>query len=496
MKTAVPGKYTARLLDLSVLTWITLIQSRSLSIWFDWETVRFFVLDRPNQFRWIEPLTQSWVDLTDYGIIVASMTLRPLMTWSFQIESLLFGAFAPGYHILNLAGHLACVWLLMTFLRKVGVSLPVSALAGLLFGIHPLTTQPMWILGDRAEIAVLLGGLIALVHYERRPGIACLGMLLALYSKETAVTLPGWLLIYDLLFVDTAVPFRRTLRFRIRRLIWPVLLTAGYLIHRTLVFGGVKGYRHIDHFRIDHVLDVLIQNVSWIFTIATDTRWILVPVAGMILLAFGLKRLRIARFGIIWFCIFMLPLMNLCNKWYLYTPVAAATVLFSGLVDPMFRDRRFRGITAMGGLLIALVFSVLSSAELNHQHRNAAISLPLARQIRQEAGGLPNGSKILVVLTPPYRAAGLKGHFFDPDRNLLKSHKPPLESIVWDLNSVRYIGTRPVWNRSIEAAVRLLYDDISIGVELTDIYHLDTHAKEHVVIQYNPDSGEIFRQAP
>lgn len=489
-------KLNSRIPELSVLAWITLVFWPSLLIWFDWETVRFFVLNRPGQFRWIAPLTHSWVDLSDYGIVVASMTLRPIMTWTFQLEALLFGSWAPGYHILNLTAHLLCVWLLMRFLRRIGVSQPVSILAGLLFGLHPLNTQPMWILGDRAEIVVLLGGLIALLNYERKPLYCCLGLLLALYSKETAITIPGWLLIYDLLFLDTAVRLRRTWRFRIRRFLWPLLLTAMYMIHRTLVFGGVKGYRHIDHSRIDHVLDVIVQNTSWMLTIAHDAPWTLILLIGAILVSFSFKRLRIARFGILWYFVFLLPLMSLCNKWYLYTPVAAGVTVLAGWTDPLFRNRRFRAGIAIAGLLAAGYLSVISHAELKHQQRNAAIPMKIARRIQETLGPLDPGSRIRVVMTRPHRAAALSGHFFDPARNLLKSYKPPLEAIVWDLNSVRYLDKRPVWNRSIEAAVRLLYDDISIGVELVDTYHPDTVAEERIVVYYNPRTGIITRQAP
>ncbi|MCD4655321.1 hypothetical protein K8T06_15480 [bacterium] len=486
MKLSQTYKLNPVYIEIAVLSWIVAVQWQSLLIWFDWETVRFFVQPRQLQYRWIEAWHSGWVDLSEYGINIASLTLRPLMTWSFQIESLIFGKWAPGYHILNLAAHLACVWLLMRLLRKMGLSIPAASLTGLLFGLHPLSTQPLWILGDRAEVCVLLGGLFALYHYGSSRILSSLGLLFALYCKETAVTIPGWLLVYDVIFLDRGVSLRRTLRFRFRRIFIPSILTTLYLIHRLVALGGMGGYKSVNHFRVDHIPEVLSYNLAWVLTFTHGHQFF---VSGLILISVIVLlpwTPRVTRFSIIWVFLFLLPLNNLCNKWYLYTPTAAMISAIAGCFDPLLRNHRFRLITAMLLLLTTVYFSVLSHAELTHQKRNATLPQHLATKLHELINDIPPNSTIVFILKPPFEANKLQGHFFKPSQFLIKSFKPPAEAIVWDLNATRYYGNEPVWTRSVEAAVRLLYNDITIRVELSD--HKGTHKFQqgYLYIDYDP----------
>jgi len=479
-------KFKPVYLEVTVLVSILLVYWRSLLIWFDWETVRFFVQPRSLQYRWLETLSGGWVDLSDYGIKIASLTFRPLMTWSFQIESLLFGKWAPGYHLFNLAAHLACVWLLIRLLRKAGTSVPMAATAGFLFGLHPLTTQPLWILGDRAEVCVLLGGLFALYHYGANRFLSSLGLLFALYSKETAVTIPAWLLCYDLIFLDRCVSFRRTLKFRFSRIIIPSVLTAIYLLHRYFALGGIGGYNSVDHSRLDYIREVLSYNLAWILTLSRGYPFLISGIIIALVFIILPWTSRISRFGLIWFFLFLLPLSNLCNKWYLYTPVAAAVFIIAGIFDPLFRKPRFQLLAASVLLIVSGYLSILSYAEINHQLANSKIPLHLAQKLKSLKSDLPENQKVVFLLTPPFKANKLDGHFFNPAEFMIKDFKPPSESIVWDLNATRYEQNLPVWTRSVEAAVRLLYDDISIRVELSDLSKTRVFNQDCLYINYDP----------
>ncbi len=333
---------------LAAAVWISFVLHRTFRIWFDWETVRFFVIPRPGRYRWLEPWLSGWVDLSDYGITAASLTLRPLMTWSFQLESILFGPWAPGYHLLNFAAHLSCAWLLFRFLHRRGIDFRAACLGAMIFALHPVTTQPLWILVDRAEVFVLLGGLIALNTYRSRPVIAVSGTFLALLCKETAVTIPLWLAACDLLMPDlptiptTPAQPRRTQRSRyiqlLRRIAPHIAITTAYVVYRSIVFSGLGGYRSLDHTRLYHLPDVLSQNIAWLLTIPHSRS--ITAALLLILLASIPFAPRMSRFGILWFCIFLLPVHNLCNKWYLYTPAAALATGLAAWCDAGFRRPR------------------------------------------------------------------------------------------------------------------------------------------------------------
>lgn len=457
-------------------------------IWFDWETVRFFVQPRPGQYRWLSPWWSGWVDLSDYGIIVASQTLRPLMTWTFQLESILFADWAPGYHFINFAAHLACCYLFMCFLRKLHVPSPVAALFALLFAVHPLTTVPLWILGDRAEVFVLLGGLIALLAYPSRRFAVLSGLFIALYSKESAISIPAWLIAYDCLFLNTGAPFRTSLKKRIRRLVPSLVLTLLYLVHRTAVFSGMGGYKSLDHSRITRLPDVFNQNIAWLLTFPHGKTLITLSFLFITISTLLWTRSRTALFGTLWLLLFFMPTNNLCNKWYLYTSVAALMTVFAGIVNDGCSHTPISKPLPVLILLIAVYLSIISYAEMYHQKRNADLPIRLATLLKEKIPSIPSGSRIDFVLPPDVKKNELKGHYFNPLIFHIEADKSPIESIVWDLNSTRYLpDATPVWTRSVEAAIRLIYNDISLKVSLVD--HNEPSLDNAMRVFYNPSSG-------
>lgn len=485
----ITGKPSA--LYLVVLIWITCITHRCLTIWFDWETVRFFVQPRPGQFRWLSPWYSGWVDLSDYGIRAASLTLRPLMTYFLQIQAILFQSWSPGYHMVSLTLHLACVLCLILVLRKLGLSIPSAALGGLIFGVHPLSTQPLWILADSAETCVLVFGLLALYYYDQKPLVSACAVVTALYCKETAITIPAWLLIYDLLFLDRAISLKRSARFRLRRISLPTIVTVFYLVHRTLAFQGLGGYGSVDHGRLQNNFDVISQNTAWLFTFAHHHSLFIWIFVALLVLAFIPRVPRVFRFGMLWFVIFLLPINNLCNKWYLYTPVAALSTCFLGALDPLIRRTTTRYATIFFCLSVSLYLSMISVAELNFQLLNADKPMAIASQLKTRYPSLPSGSQILFQLPPGQSEEAFPGHYFRPSNFKIQKFRPPLESIVWDLNGTRFTSDgKRVWSRSVEAAVRLLYNDITLTVKLTEtrISVMDKNTNT-ILINYNPETG-------
>ena len=488
-----PNRYPAfrLILPAASLVWITAVLWPSVMTWFDWETVRFFVIPRPSRYRWLESLTGNWVDLSDYGITVASQTLRPLMAWSFQIETLLFDSWAPGYHMVNLLAHMVCAWLLFRFLHRNGIDFRAAWLAAMFFALHPLSTQPLWILVDRAETFVLIGGLIVLIAYPARPLLAAGGLLLALLSKETAVTIPAWLVAWEFLG-RVPEPLPTPLAKRIRPLIPLFLIVMLYVLYRWLVFSGIGGYRAVNHARFDHLADVMLQNIAWLCAVPHPRVW--VTLLFLILATACLTVSRISRFSLVWMCLFLLPVHNLSNKWYLYVPVAAFAVCLAGGIHAALRSPAIARPVCFSGLTVVAGLSVLSHAELLHQRRNAEVPVRIAARVSELHPDLPRGARIRFALAPPLRTADLRGHFIDPSKFEVRKFKTPIESIVWDLNATRYVPDgRPVWTRSVEAALQLLYDDIGIRAALADPGTPDPPGLPSVTLSYEPASGSLNR---
>ena len=133
---------------------------------------------------------------------------RPLVTLTHSFDAALYGQWPPGFHLTNVLLHLAVVASAILFL---GCFIPVKRgeimLAGLIFGLHPLSWLPVGAISYRPELLVTLFTLLA-VYFHARARIssskrlisfAVLSVLLGLFSKETAlVWIPSFILLWEI----------------------------------------------------------------------------------------------------------------------------------------------------------------------------------------------------------------------------------------------------------------------------------------------------------
>ncbi len=123
------------------------------------------------------------------------------------------GLSAPAFHAANVLLHVACSVLVLllagTFVARGASSriLDGALIAGLLFAVHPIHTEPVnWVAGAADLGAAAFALAAALLHVgrmgERPVGRALAGcaFLVAMLFKEPAVVLPMVLLVHDLLF--------------------------------------------------------------------------------------------------------------------------------------------------------------------------------------------------------------------------------------------------------------------------------------------------------
>jgi tetratricopeptide (TPR) repeat protein len=143
---------------------------------------------------------------------------RPLTTLSYLLNYAVLGnGPAPaGYHWLNLGLHAANVSLVYV-LGSVIFSQPALGFAtAAIWGLHPLLTEGVTNVVGRADLLAALGVLSGLLSHIQASGSVRgrkLGWLMALtasqtlgiFSKESAVILPGIMLLYDLTWSERAV---------------------------------------------------------------------------------------------------------------------------------------------------------------------------------------------------------------------------------------------------------------------------------------------------
>ncbi len=159
---------------------------------------------------------------------------RPLLNFSFALNYAVGGLAVQGYHLANLVIHILAGLLLMGILRRTlllpalrdrwaPAATPLALAVALVWVVHPLQTESVTYIVQRAESLVSLFYLLTLYCVIRgavsnRPfrwsAVACAACLLGMASKEVMVTAPLVVLLYDRTFLSGS--FRGALRARYR----------------------------------------------------------------------------------------------------------------------------------------------------------------------------------------------------------------------------------------------------------------------------------------
>lgn len=266
---------------------------------------------------------------------------RPLTVFSYALNYRVSGLSAAAFHVTNVALHAGTALLLFLFAGELLGSAVAAFVAASVFAVHPIHVEAVTGIVGRAEILVTLFVLLAL-WVGRKPAVAAaagagLLYLLALFSKESAVTLPVLFALYD---------WTRSKELRERGLLAVKALAPRYaalagalVVYLMFRLNAVTQHAHVwtgwvgvpAFARVLTAARVLVEYL-WLFvwprTLLADY-WVTdVPIArsladapallssivlvGLVLLmATKLRRQRSLVFSIAWFLVTVLPASNL-----------------------------------------------------------------------------------------------------------------------------------------------------------------------------------------
>ncbi len=172
------------------------------------------------------PAVQKWgewkrIFLSDYWPGLSSALYRPVTILSFAIERPIHGGLPAGFHATNILLHAAvCVLVFLVSRRILGPGWKAAAV-GVFFAAHPIHSEAVCGVVGRAELLSSLFALAALwIWMRRRAGGDGAGamwpayslFLLALGSKENAIILPLWMLLWEVAQDRSGPPARQLLR--------------------------------------------------------------------------------------------------------------------------------------------------------------------------------------------------------------------------------------------------------------------------------------------
>jgi len=288
---------------------------------------------------------------------------RPVFIVCLMVLWKLFGASAAGWHFFNLVLHLLAVYLVFLVMEKFTKDLRLSTIASFLFAIHPLRSESVaWVSGltDPLLATFLLSSFYFYLRYRAEGAMKLMAaalalFLLATFTKEPAVALPLFICAYELVISNQDKPLRERIKPAVKYSACFLAVSAFYFSARYDALGFALNDNNFKSYPVDQVLmtiplviwkylallvwpvELSLFHGTYLVKSPLDVRFI-APFAALIALAFALWRLRrsiIARFGVLWFAVNLLPVLNLSafaedflvQERYLYIPSIGFSLL-------------------------------------------------------------------------------------------------------------------------------------------------------------------------
>jgi len=356
-------------------------------------------------------------------------TYRPLVTISYFIDYAVWKLNPFGYHLTNLFLHILNAALFYFFVNLITRSRTIALCASLLFTLHPVNAEAVNCISFREDLLAFLFFILSFIFYIKLDGYkgaekffcylaSVTSYLLALFSKEMAITLPFLFILYDYFFVFKS---------RIKNIFHLIMARyAGYVLAVLLylcIWFLFKSYanEHLERFsyqsgnfytNILTTLKVITIYIGWLFLPVNvhptlpDPQLIVRSIAGpevlfsliipavIFIIAVKMRnRSKEISFGIFWFFIALLPvcniipIANIIASRYLYIPAAGycfvAAVILSKLAKENFSfisGDTLRRVTIEMTVLLLLFYSIFTVIKNTTWKNNIALWQELAER--------------------------------------------------------------------------------------------------------------------
>jgi hypothetical protein len=340
---------------------------------------------------WAGVMPEEWVNY-----------YRPLFLLWVRINEAMFGNQAWGWHLTTILAHVLTTLLVCLLAWLLGIGRDGALLAALIFGLHPAHSEAVaWISGVNEPLVgiFLIASFLAYVQ-SRIEGtrarewkvISLVLFALALLQKETALILPGLLLVYEWIWGrewGKPLEVRRILTGCGEALgkIWPYFcLVALYVAARIY---ALKGFSHVTTplstaqlvFTWPALMEFWVRHLIWPAGLSSyynfpavlqpTLRNFILPAIFDVSVGLGVyacvRRSRPASFFAVWLVLPLIPLLNLrvfsandfAHDRHLYLPSVGLAVLLAMLLKKVCWGRpRWLGIPAS---LLAVVMCLAAA---------------------------------------------------------------------------------------------------------------------------------------
>jgi tetratricopeptide (TPR) repeat protein len=329
---------------------------------------------------------------------------RPLRWITYAIDYQFTGLNPTGYHISNIAFHALTTFLIYLTILTLVENRRIAFFAALIFAVHPVHTDSVAYISGRRDILstlfYILGFYIFLESRKKKKSkflvLSLAAYLLAIASKEMAVTLPAIFFIYDLI---RSLPDEGSLTNRLFNALKKVIssykffylafLTPAILFtcYKVLIkspsnkAGLYGGSLYIQLLTVGKILVYYIKLLFFPINLIADYSFnsfplpqtlfeaeTLLSLVVLFAIAFLTLKLlcknKIMAFSLIWFFITLLPVCHifphheLLAEHYLYLPSFGFVLLIALVLELLLTSTKYKHHIYTVFILVILLFSV------------------------------------------------------------------------------------------------------------------------------------------
>jgi tetratricopeptide (TPR) repeat protein len=302
------------------------------------------VLQNPyiRSFRYLKEIftTNVW----SFTGAAATNDYRPMMTFGYLVCHQLFGMQAYGFHLVSLLLHVFVVCLVFALTERLTGDRVWAFVAGALFALHPVHTESVAWIAAVTDLELTLFYLLTFRFYlaVARPGgrrsapmLAAMvfAFILALFSKEQAMTLPALATFYEHFYRDDRSETSRTEKLARYGPLW--LVSVAYVLYRIQFLGALAPRQNLPQLTPQQIVlsaialvGQYVGKVLWpvrlcfFYTFHPSTSLFepgvlagllaLIALAGLFLVCGRTRErnLRFACFAILWFLATLAPVLN------------------------------------------------------------------------------------------------------------------------------------------------------------------------------------------
>ena len=274
----------------------------------------------------------------------AGGSYRPLTEAVIGLEYLLWGNSPVAFHLTSLLLHALCSLLCLWLVKVLVPPRPAVALtAGLLFAVHPVHGDAIFWLSARSDLLCTFFFLLSMILYVRGRGPdrrraptlgSVLCFILALLSKEVALSLPFLVVLLDLA-APSPESFRQRFKRHVPRFGVYALVALAYLGLRLTVLPTM-GYARFPGVGTA-LYNMFIYFKLLVLPMNTGVGPRALVVVTLAILVLVVMFLRYARMGdrrnlvlaAAWMVTIIFPMLDVPRRWQLYLPSVGFSIFFA-----------------------------------------------------------------------------------------------------------------------------------------------------------------------